>query len=76
MSDCNALKETNTHSFGKEAVRGGFISATKIAAIHLITFMLTLLCKDKNTKKDAGYYHYFQCSSVTQVVGFCCEKFP
>lgn len=51
MSDCNALKVTNAHSFGKEAVRGGFISAAKIAAIHLITLMLTLLCLDKKRRQ-------------------------
>lgn len=46
MSDCNALKGTNTHSFGKEAV-----SATKISAINVIPLMLTLLSQDKTTKK-------------------------
>lgn len=43
MSDCSALKVTNIHSFGKEA-EGGFISTTKIPTMHLIMFMLPLLC--------------------------------
>lgn len=63
------LKETKARSFGKGR---GFISAAKVAAIHLITVVLTLLFWDENTEK--------RCRLLPTLFGllwqWACKKFP